>query len=59
MFVYDIVTCWDKKKACFRSQKCLFLGLLEAALAGNFFGFLGNVLPYSWEEYCLSPLGLD
>jgi len=32
------------KRVCFKSQKCLFLGLAEIALVRNFSEFLGNVL---------------
>jgi hypothetical protein len=32
MFMYNIVTCWDKKKkTCFRGKKCSFLGLAMVA----------------------------
>jgi len=41
MFVYDIVTCWDKKRHALEAKKCYFLGLTEDAFAGNFLGFLG------------------
>jgi len=42
IFVYDTMTCNDKKKnACFKSQKYHFLGLTEAAFAGKILGFLG------------------
>jgi len=51
MFVYDIVTCWDKK-ACFKSKICPFLGLGSGWVVLGF--FLGEQC--SWEKNCLRPL---
>jgi hypothetical protein len=65
MFVYDIMTCWDKN-ACFRGKKCLFLGLAMAANFGlgrgcHFWAFLGIFLGFrqyfscSWKEHFFHP----
>jgi hypothetical protein len=54
MFVYDIVTCWDKK-VCFKNQKYLFFGLAMVALAEYFFGFLDNVLRVLGKNITLAP----
>jgi len=56
MFVYDIVTCWDKK-ACFKIKICPFLGLGSGwaglgfflGLWAMFFMFLGKTLSYALD----------
>jgi hypothetical protein len=49
MFVYDIMTCWDKKNHVLEAKNAIFLDLTEAACVGNFLGmffmFLEKTLP--------------
>jgi len=48
------MTCWDKR-AYFRLQKSLFLGLAVAALAEHFSRFLGNDFHVVGKNIALSP----